>query len=194
MQNSYLIAYNIFLCLAWALFFVYSLVNGMQMDEVGLLLLNIAQFNAIFEIVHVAMGLVRSPLLTTTVQVFSRIFVLLWINIIPLEGQMQIAGISGLHMIIIAWSITEIVRYAYYATQLMDMKVKVLTFLRYTLFIVLYPIGVTGEWLILLSVMRHYEWSLSIINIFLGIVLLSYFYFFPKLYLYMFSQRRKKLV
>ena len=193
MKKYYLLAYNSLLSIAWAAFFIYTIANGLQIDALGLLLLNIAQLSAILEIVHAATGAVRSPVVTTFVQVFSRVFVLFWINTMPIEGQIEVYGISGLHMIIVAWSVTEIIRYGYYATQLMDMEVKALTYLRYTLFIILYPIGVTGEWFILLSVIKDEGCNLTILNIFLAVILLSYFYFFPKLYLYMFSQRKKKL-
>ncbi len=46
-------------------------------------------------------------------------------------------------MFLYAWSITEMIRYSFYAGGLLHMTPGVLTWLRYTLFIILYPIGVT---------------------------------------------------
>ena len=44
-----------------------------------------------------------------------------------------------------AWTLTEMVRYLFYALSVVDLKVGMVTWLRYTLFIVLYPIGAGSE-------------------------------------------------
>jgi len=192
MVTKYLLAYNLLLAIGWAIFLVCELAKGFAMDSTSLLLLNICQGAAVLEILHVGLKWVKSPLFTTFIQVFSRVFVLVFINLVPSEELIRILGITGVALITIAWGITEVVRYSYYFSTLLGKEIYWLTFLRYTLFIVLYPIGVCGEWMILLSVMKMNNWGFNAINIFLGVVLLTYFPFFPKLYMYMWKQRGKK--
>jgi very-long-chain (3R)-3-hydroxyacyl-CoA dehydratase len=181
------------LAVGWAIFLIRELANGFAMDTTSLLLLNICQGAAVLEIVHVAIKWVKSPLFTTFIQVVSRVFVLVFINIVPREELIRIFGVTGVALVTVAWGITEVVRYSYYSSSLLGKEISILTYLRYTLFIILYPIGVCGEWLILLSVMKENNWELNIINIFMGIVLLTYIPFFPKLYMYMWNQRGRKI-
>ena len=50
-----------------------------------------------------------------------------------------------------AWSITEVIRFTFYSLKIMNIKRKenvfaeLFGFLRYTTFIILYPIGISGE-------------------------------------------------
>ncbi|PIO61579.1 tyrosine phosphatase-like protein, PTPLA, partial [Teladorsagia circumcincta] len=57
----------------------------------------------------------------------------------------------GVPMLLLAWSVTEVVRYSYYALGLFNAVPYFLTWIRYTFFIVLYPLGVTGELLTLIG-------------------------------------------
>jgi hypothetical protein len=193
MKRNYLLAYNALLAAGWAVFLLRELATGFAMDQTSLLLLNICQGAAALEIVHAALRWVSSPVFTTFIQVFSRIFVLVFINLLAKDELISISGITGVMMVTVAWGITEVVRYGYYFVSLLNKELRWLTFSRYTFFIVLYPVGVAGEWMILLSVMKTGGWSWSPLNILLGMVLLSYFPFFPQLYMYMWRQRRKKL-
>ena len=45
----------------------------------------------------------------------------------------------------VSWSVIEIVRYSFYASNLMGVNIYIHKWLRYTLFIVLYPSGVFSE-------------------------------------------------
>ena len=46
---------------------------------------------------------------------------------------------------VLAWSVTEVIRYSTYATNLLGFQPYVLLWLRYSLFWVLYPIGASSE-------------------------------------------------
>lgn len=195
MLQHYLKFYNFFLSLLWAVVFVLFLSNKGELDYLNLTLLNIAQGAALLEILHAGLGWVKSPVFTTVIQVSSRIFILVLINILFGKEMPEYFGFNGLHLAISAWSITEIIRYAYYhLTLLLKKSAGLLTFCRYTFFIFLYPIGVTGELLIL------YAWAtqngIAIDNWqtwFMGVVALLYILFFPKMYLHMWKQRKGKL-
>jgi len=193
MKRNYLLVYNLLLAIGWALFLLHELLNGFMMDGISLLLLNICQGMAALEILHAFFKWVSSPVFTTFIQVFSRLLVLVFVNLLAPDELIRVFGFSGVLLITIAWGVTEIVRYSYYLSSLLNREIYALTFSRYTFFILLYPIGVIGEWMILLSVMQRNQWEWNVINILLGIILLTYFPFFPKLYWYMWNQRKKKL-
>jgi len=162
--------------------------------------LYVFQTGAVLEIVHAALGLVRSNPVVTAVQVWSRVF-LVWGICYSFP---VIQNTPAVPMFIFAWSITEIIRYSFYTYGLLGASPAVLTWCRYTFFIVLYPIGVTGELLTIywaLPSMRETgRYSLLLPNSlnfgfdyawFCILTMLTYIPVFPQLYLHMFAQRRK---
>ena len=97
------------------------------------------QYLAALEIVHAIIGFVRTGVATTALQLFSRVALVAVVN----DSKAQFASDNvWIRMMLFAWSLTEVIRYSYYG---LPTNNKVLTWLRYTLFIVLYPMGVIGE-------------------------------------------------
>jgi len=157
---------------------------------------------AILEILHAATGIVPSNVVLTTFQVLSRVMLVC--------GVLLAAPVSifspGLPLALFAWSVTEIIRYGFYGLNLLNAVPSVLVWLRYTTFIALYPIGVTGELLCLYWAQRYAGtqtvWSIEMPNTynvtfsyyyFLWTVMLLYIPLFPQLYLHMFALRKKVL-
>lgn len=115
---------------------------------------------ALLEVVHSALGFVRSPLQTTGMQVASRLLVVWWF----VESEAS-ARTSGWYASMIgAWSIAEILRSSYYLAALLHLLppradahratkvvLDTLTYLRYSAFYVLYPLGAGSEWMIMLK-------------------------------------------
>lgn len=64
---------------------------------------------------------------------------------------------------LIAWSVTEIIRYSYFAINLTYGRVPgILTWLRYNTFFVLYPLGISSEcWLVYRAVEPAKRWNAS---------------------------------
>jgi very-long-chain (3R)-3-hydroxyacyl-CoA dehydratase len=196
MKRIWLISFNVITLVAWALYFLYAGIHGLKFDSECLLLLAVAQGLALFEIINSIIGIAGANWLLTTLQVFSRFLVvglLFWIPESKLVELSKYSIITGFMLISIAWSITEIVRALYYLTDLVKQSVGIITFSRYTFFIVLYPIGVLGEFLIMYTFWEWREFQFDLINIALAMIALSYFVFFPKLYGHMWRQRKKKL-
>lgn len=192
-MKTYLKLYNLILAIGWAVLLILYILNGCKLNEVGLVLLNICQFAAVLEIIHAAFKIVSSPVVTTVKQLGSRFMVVVLIDLLKNEEYFSLGGVTGLHLIMFAWGITEIVRYSFYYTTLIEKEIKTLTFLRYTLFLVLYPMGVTGELLIIYSWMVKDGLFFSVNDVVFGIIFLSYFIFFPGMFKHMLSQRKKKL-
>ncbi|KAN0066555.1 hypothetical protein ACQY0O_000649 [Thecaphora frezii] len=96
---------------------------------------------AILEVVHAALGWVRSPVPTTAIQVASRLF-MVW----AVSEKYDKAWTSPFYAsMVLAWSITECIRYPFYANQLMGSDAAGLLWARYTTFYLLYPLGAGSE-------------------------------------------------
>lgn len=196
MKKFWLIVFNVITLIAWVFYFFHSSLHGLAFDKQSLLLLAIAQGLAIFEIMNALMGIAGANWLLTAMQVFSRFLVVGLLFWIPADRWIEISlnsTITGFMLISIAWSVTEIVRALYYLTELVDRPIRSITFSRYTFFIVLYPIGVLGEFLIMFTFWEYSQFEINVINLALAAIALSYFVFFPKLYMHMWKQRKKKL-
>lgn len=113
-----------------------------------------AQSLAVLEVAHAFLGLVRSSVSTTLVQVFSRLQ-LVWL-LFPAVADSRDS--VALFPCIAAWSCAELLRFPFFTVQqllqLVDMMRRsspplevpvLLKWLRYSGFTVLYPIGITSE-------------------------------------------------
>ncbi|KII92249.1 hypothetical protein PLICRDRAFT_466165 [Plicaturopsis crispa FD-325 SS-3] len=100
------------------------------------------QSTALLEVAHALLGWVRSPVQTTAMQVASRLF-LVW----GITEQFDVARTSPIYTsMLIAWSLSEIPRYVYYIFPLTGRPVPYfLTWIRYTAFYPLYPLGAGSE-------------------------------------------------
>ncbi|CAO1402544.1 unnamed protein product [Diamesa hyperborea] len=203
----YLITYNVAQVLGWSymlfqLISYYTIDRGTSTTLWDYLSLTVIIFQnaAVLEIVNVAIGIVPSNLMVTTLQVFSRVMVVCGVVMATPTGKVS----PGLPLALLAWSVTEIIRYGYYAFNLVGSVPYVLVWLRYTTFIILYPIGVTGELLCFYWATKHVyatkQWSIEMPNSLnatfsyfytLWMIMLSYIPIFPQLYLHMFAQRKK---
>lgn len=128
------------------------------------------------EIVHAATGMVASNPVLTTFQVFSRVMIVCGVLIATYAARESI----GLVLCLVAWGITEIIRYSTYTLNILggvpyflkwmrfvfrcspqfvlhtiNVVLSVLFFFRYSLFIMLYPIGITGELLCLYAAQKE---------------------------------------
>ncbi|KAL8628896.1 hypothetical protein Q9189_005389 [Teloschistes chrysophthalmus] len=97
---------------------------------------------AILEILHSAFGLVRSPLPTTFLQVASRLL-LVWAVVDRFPSVTTSTPFYS--SMLLAWSATEVVRYSYFVLNLRGSVPGFMTWLRYNMFYVLYPVGITSE-------------------------------------------------
>ena len=89
------------------------------------------------------LGLVRSPVSTTVMQVSSRLL-LVW-AVVDRYPQDTAPSVFYSTMLL-AWSVTEVIRYSYFVFNLQSGGVPgFLTWLRYNTFYVLYPVGIASE-------------------------------------------------
>ncbi len=189
----YLAAYNFTAFIFWALYFFSFITSVLELNARNLFLLNIAQGLAVLEIIHALLKWVKSPVVSTSAQVASRILVLVLINIFFNNQTFSHITVIGVLIVSVAWSVTELVRYSLYFLSLFNKQPSALLWMRYSFFIVLYPLGVTGEWFILITPLISSGIVLNAYNVFLLVNASAYAYYFPVLYKYMWSQRKQKL-
>ena len=199
----YLGGYNLIAFIFWTAYLFAFITGGLVLNHPALILLNIAQGLAILEVIHALLKWVKSPVLSTLAQVASRLLVVVFINVFVMNG-FNSTGLSvGIMIVSFAWSITELVRYSLYFLSLFDVQPAWLLWMRYSFFIVLYPVGVTGEWLIFLAPILANGFSFTVepgvLPVYYGygvlvlVLFISYAYYFPVLYGYMWKQRKAKL-
>ncbi|XP_073408002.1 LOW QUALITY PROTEIN: very-long-chain (3R)-3-hydroxyacyl-CoA dehydratase 2-like [Dendrobates tinctorius] len=154
------------------------------------------------QIVHCALGIVPSSVVLTAFQVLSRVF-LTWA---VTHSVREVQNEDSVLLFVVAWTITEIIRYSFYTFSLLNHLPYIIKWARYTLFIVLYPMGVAGELLTIYAALPSVQqtglYSISLPNkynfsfhyyTFLILVMASYIPIFPQLYFHMLHQRRKVL-
>jgi len=154
------------------------------------------------EVVHNVTGLVKGNAVLTFCQVTGRAVYAFIITDNFANAREHPAYVT----LLAVWSLSEIIRYLFYALNIMDLKVRVVTWLRYSLFIVLYPVGVASELTLLFTALPAVKTStylsLTLPNRFnatfslyyaLIIFALLYIPMFPQLYFHVFAQRRKVL-
>jgi very-long-chain (3R)-3-hydroxyacyl-CoA dehydratase len=152
-KKIYLLAYNGLLCGSWAVILSKVIsafsIHGAAADSQAWAVysdvapwLSLCQAAAVMEIVHAMLGIVRTPVATNCLQVGARLIVL--------GGSVRLLdpSITDTHwcvQMIAAWSVADIIRYLFYTLTTLGKVPAWLTWLRYSAFLVLYPIGISGE-------------------------------------------------
>ncbi|KAJ7345881.1 hypothetical protein JRQ81_001831 [Phrynocephalus forsythii] len=99
------------------------------------------QTGALLEILHCMIGIVPSSVVLTAFQVMSRVF-LIWA---VTHSVKEVQSEDSVLLFVIAWTVTEIIRYSFYTFSLLNHLPYIIKWARYTFFILLYPMGVSGE-------------------------------------------------
>ncbi|KAK0362039.1 hypothetical protein LTR91_006898 [Friedmanniomyces endolithicus] len=157
-RTLYLILYNFVSALLWSVIlgrvllittlFGYSSVHSGVADFTRW-----TQTLAALEILHAAVGLVRAPIMTTVMQVASR-FLLVWL--IAYFFPATVSQSPAYTSMLLAWSVTEVVRYSYFAVNLAYGGVPLwLTWVRYNAFFVLYPLGIGSAYVLFTHMMAQ---------------------------------------
>lgn len=204
----YLIAYNAIQTLGWSYMLMISFIHFLDRGSLDTFwpviktTVVIFQNAAVLEVVHALIGLVPSGVAVVLPQVYSRVFLVCGCLLATESAPVS----PGLPLCILAWSITEIIRYAYYTLNLINSVPETLLFLRYSTFLFLYPLGITGELLCmyhsldeiaekqLFTISMPNAWNVAF-NYYYFLVFYMFLYIpiFPFLYGHMLAQRRKML-
>ncbi|KAL2134047.1 hypothetical protein VTI74DRAFT_1158 [Chaetomium olivicolor] len=194
-KKAYLILYNAASSIAWATVLGRVVVCAWYkgVPFVPLVVDNFARVTqtcAVMEILHALTGVVPAPVFTTVMQVASRLF-LMWAICWPFP---QLNSSVFYSSMLVAWSLTEVMRYSYFALKQVEAVPGWLHWLRYSAFLVLYPVGISSEVAMTLQALFGPASSLAAWYPYaLVAVLLSYIPGSVILYTHMLKQRRKYL-
>ncbi|NXJ06517.1 HACD3 dehydratase, partial [Odontophorus gujanensis] len=148
LKKGYLIMYNLVQFLGFSWIFVNMTVRlfilGKSFYDTFHTIADMMYFCqtlALMEILNSLIGLVRSPLIPAVIQVFGRNFILF----VVLGSLEEMQSKAVVFFLFYFWSIIELFRYPYYMLSCMGIEWKPLTWLRYTSWIPLYPLGGLAE-------------------------------------------------
>ncbi|XP_008556949.1 very-long-chain (3R)-3-hydroxyacyl-CoA dehydratase [Microplitis demolitor] len=206
-KKVYLVFYNLFQFIGFLYILIimgikYSRDGPDSMKEtyksVGSLL-KFAQLMQFLEVMHPIFGYTRGNPLIPFVQVGGRAFILF----VMIESEERMQTKPVVFYLFFVWSLVEIFRYPYYITQLLKVNIPLITWLRYTVWIPLYPMGFLCEGIIVLRNIPYFEeskkynvalpnaWNFSFhLPTFLRIYLLIFF--LPALYMMMSHMNRAR--
>lgn len=162
MKKVYLVLYN----LSQFVFYMYIFVvltirytkegvDSMEgtYDAVGPAL-KFCQIIQFLEVMHPMFGYTKGSVWIPFFQVGGRAIILF--AMIDSEPRMQTKPV--VFYLFLTWSIVEVVRYPYYIAQLFKLKSSyILTWLRYSIWIPLYPLGILCEGIIILRNIPYFE-------------------------------------
>ncbi|XP_063616127.1 very-long-chain (3R)-3-hydroxyacyl-CoA dehydratase hpo-8-like [Cydia splendana] len=217
LSKAYLVAYNGTQIVGWTYMLLHTLgyfLNRGTLDnfwkEISWNLL-IFQNAAALEVLHAVLGIVPTGVFLTLTQVTSRVFLVCGVLLVSDAATMS----PGMVLCVLAWSVTEIIRYGYYVANAIGQPPPLLMLLRYSTFFLLYPLGVTGELLCIYDSLKDIAarqfWTVPVLSNYVTIasqyhIILSmlYHYFlicwmllyipmFPMLFGHMMQQRKKVL-
>lgn len=161
MKKVYLVIYNLFQFIG----FLYILtVMGIRYfrdgpasmegtyEAVGPAL-KFCQLIQFLEVMHPMFGYTKGGVITPLIQVGGRGIVLFCL--IEMEPRMHTKPV--IFYLFFIWSLVEIFRYPYYVTQVYNYDIGFLTWLRYTIWIPLYPLGFLCEGIVILRDIPYFE-------------------------------------
>ncbi|XP_006620732.1 very-long-chain (3R)-3-hydroxyacyl-CoA dehydratase isoform X1 [Apis dorsata] len=160
-KKVYLIIYNLcqfvgFIYILTVIGIMYSRDGPASMKETYIAVGNAMKFIQLIqflEVMHALFDYTKSSTLVTFIQVGGRAFILF--TMIEAEPRMQTKPV--IFYLFLIWSTVEIVRYPYYITQLLKIEISFLKWLRYTIWMPLYPLGFLCEGIIILRNIPYFE-------------------------------------
>ena len=206
-KRTYLICYNLLQTTLWTLCFL-QVFGALLRTRLGYRAFRSAepfaragQALAWMEVIHAGTGLAGGGVSAAFIQSLGRSVVLF-----AILGKIWESADMTAAILVLVWSLADVFRYVFYIASLFNNCPYWLVWLRYSLFLILYPIGIVSEWLIYLHTLRYFDdtrlYSINLPNpwnfafdfgVYARIMLVSYLYMGPYMYRYMLGQRRRKL-
>lgn len=204
--DAYLATYNATQVVLWALAVTQALraLVGSGLRDVfsaSRVFVTSAQALTILETLNALLGVVKSPLLANVMQFAGRTHALALTLLLPALHRTVAAAV-----LVFSWSGADVVRYSWALSGCVLTKPPhMLTWLRYSVFLIVYPCGALAEAALLYAALPMARAGLGRVampnawnfifhyDTFLVAVLLVYAPLFLQLYTYMLRQRRKKL-
>ncbi|KAF4519447.1 hypothetical protein B566_EDAN008674 [Ephemera danica] len=111
------------------------------------------QLMQFLEVMHPLFGYTKGGVMAPFFQVSGRAFILF----LMLDSEERMQTKPVVFYLFLVWTMVELVRYPYYLTQLYDVENSFLTWLRYTIWIPLYPLGFLCEGIVIIRNIPYFE-------------------------------------
>lgn len=193
MTLTYLPLYNILQVVLWLMALILiGLWTPAQPDKLDFYVCRV-QSVMVLDIIHVVLGYVKGRILTTTLQILSRIIVV-WFAVRDCRIAMKLHPWANICFVLMysSWSFAEIIRYSYYLKK--DKSHRWLKWLRYNAFNLLYPVGVLAGEIPIIYLARSIYKPYDVLWVGYSIVLVSYIPGFPILFMHMVKQRKNAFI
>uniref|UniRef100_A0A8D0E828 Very-long-chain (3R)-3-hydroxyacyl-CoA dehydratase n=1 Tax=Salvator merianae TaxID=96440 RepID=A0A8D0E828_SALMN len=149
LKKGYLFMYNLVQFLGFSWIFVNMTVRLFMLGKDSFFdtfhntadMMYFCQMLAFTEIVNTLLGVVRAPLLPVILQVCGRNFILS----VVFGSVEEMQSKAVVFFVFYVWSMVELFRYPFYMLSCIDIEWKLLTWIRYSIWIPLYPLGVLAE-------------------------------------------------
>uniref|UniRef100_A0A8C3X0A7 Very-long-chain (3R)-3-hydroxyacyl-CoA dehydratase n=1 Tax=Catagonus wagneri TaxID=51154 RepID=A0A8C3X0A7_9CETA len=149
LKKGYLFMYNLVQFLGFSWIFVNMTVRFFILGKESFYdtfhtvadMMYFCQMLSVVETINATIGVTKSPVIPSLIQLLGRNFILFIIFGTMEEMQNKAVVFFVFYM----WSTAEIFRYPFYMLTCIDMDWKVLTWLRYTVWIPIYPLGCLAE-------------------------------------------------
>lgn len=105
------------------------------------------------EFLHALVGYTKGSPLFPFLQVTGRNFILFGI----INAESRIHEMPVVFVLFMVWSLVEVIRYPYYLLSVLKKEIRLLTWLRYSIWIILYPLGFLCEGTVLIRSISFFE-------------------------------------
>uniref|UniRef100_A0A7R9YBW2 very-long-chain (3R)-3-hydroxyacyl-CoA dehydratase n=1 Tax=Pinguiococcus pyrenoidosus TaxID=172671 RepID=A0A7R9YBW2_9STRA len=224
--DMYLMCYNTAVLVCWAtalaqLAYHFDYEDADCSVVAAMPYVSCAQALGLLEVFHVLLGFVRGSVPAALLQAFGRNTVWFCFCVsLRMPERMGLASPEGVHhldelnalhptfVLALSWSLAEMCRYPYYIVAMLGKPPAFVKWLRYSGFIILYPMGAAAEVLVVMRCLTRIAalgwfnaaWTVQGFDVpfhfqtFIHLVAPpGYLLGFPLIYMYMFKQRRKAL-
>ncbi|KAB0407161.1 hypothetical protein E2I00_013512, partial [Balaenoptera physalus] len=140
LKKGYLFMYNLVQFLGFSWIFV-NMTSFYDTFHTVADMMYFCQMLAVVEAINAAIGVTKSSVIPSLFQLLGRNFILF----IVFGTMEEMQNKAVVFFVFYIWSTAEILRYPFYMLSCIDMDWKVLTWLRYTMWIPLYPLGCLAE-------------------------------------------------
>ncbi|CAL8092997.1 unnamed protein product [Orchesella dallaii] len=104
------------------------------------------------EIIHPLMGFTKTSVPVAFLQIGGRALILFGI----VQAEERLHDEPAVFWLFFFWSLAEVFRYPFYMLQIYERKVYFVTWLRYSAWIFLYPLGITSECVVIFSAITYF--------------------------------------
>lgn len=142
-RKTYLFVYNLMMFIGFLFVFLVLIIKAISRTladdtiEAACSIIKLLTFIQYLEFFHSIFGLVPGGAFMSFAQVTGRLIVILFLG----QSDIRINSEPFAFYLISVWSAIEIVRYPFYALRVFSVNIEPLTWLRYSLFLPLYPLG-----------------------------------------------------